>query len=297
MAEIQWITFKEFLPLVIGKSGMEQYDINLDASKYDPQTDPGIINSFATAAFRFGHSLVQSIFKGKNQPWKLGEFYGNASFATDNNGENFTNELVGLSKQPCQNADVHITNEMTHFLFCNEKTEGGGGHDIAAINIQRGRDHGIPGYQEFRRLCGLEELESLEITPEGVDPASWRKIQSVYGSVDEIDLFVGGLAELPTQDGLIGPTFSCIIGRQFKALMEGDRFFFHHTDGPGIRPLTGSALEEIKQRSLASIICESTSISVLAKHVFIQIGRDNEIVPCNQHIPLNLENIINEIIT
>ena len=32
-----------------------------------------------------------------------------------------------------------------------------------------------------------------------MDPASWRKIQSVYGSVDEIDLFVGGLAELPTQ--------------------------------------------------------------------------------------------------
>ena len=32
-----------------------------------------------------------------------------------------------------------------------------------------------------------------------MDPASWSKIQSVYGSVDEIDLFVGGLAELPTQ--------------------------------------------------------------------------------------------------
>ena len=42
-------------------------------------------------------------------------------------------------------------------------------------------------------------MKSLEGTPEGVDPESWSKIISVYASVEEIDLFVGGLAETPAQ--------------------------------------------------------------------------------------------------
>merc|ERR1712083_625971 len=81
-----------------------------------------------------------------------------------------------------------------------------------------------------------------------IDSEAWSKIKSVYRSVDEIDLFVGGLAEKP-EDGIVGPTFACIIGKQFRALMEGDRFFHHHTDGPGINPIAGAAGDEISSRT------------------------------------------------
>ena len=35
----------------------------------------------------------------------------------------------------------------------------------------------------------------------------------IYGHVDDVDLFTGGLAERPVTGGVVGPTFACIIGR------------------------------------------------------------------------------------
>merc|ERR1719383_7530 len=99
---------------------------------------------------------------------------------------------------------------------------------ISPLSTQRGRDHGIPSYNTFRKFCGLPEAESFNSVPSAVRPEAWAKIASVYNTVDEIDLWVGGLAEEPT-DGIVGPTFACIIGKQFKSLMDGDRFFYHHT--------------------------------------------------------------------
>lgn len=52
------------------------------------------------------------------------------------------------------------------------------------------------------------------------------RLARLYGSVDEIDLFIGGVSEKPMKDALVGPTFVCIIGDQFSRLRRGDRFFY-----------------------------------------------------------------------
>jgi hypothetical protein len=73
------------------------------------------------------------------------------------------------------------------------------GADLAATNIQRGRDMGVPGYNAFRRLAGLAPIESMRQRPEEIDDDNWRLLEAVYKQPDDIDLFTGGLAEIHHQ--------------------------------------------------------------------------------------------------
>lgn len=98
--------------------------------------------------------------------------------------------------------------------------------DLAALNIQRGRDHGLPGYNRWRSYCNLTTPNSIEGLEEHISNATIRrKIQEVYGdNPDDIDLWVGGLLEDPLPGSQLGPTFLCIIGEQFRRLRDGDRY-------------------------------------------------------------------------
>ena len=94
---------------------------------------------------------------------------------------------------------------------------------MVSINIQRGRDHGIPGYAAVREKCGLSKLASFDQKPQDIEEESWALLRSQYKTVADVDLFVGGLAETPVPGAVVGPTFSCILGVQFTMLMDGDR--------------------------------------------------------------------------
>lgn len=65
-AVMQHITYKEFLPIVLGPEVMELFELKLKHKdfyeNYDSRVNPAIANSFAAAAYRFGHSMVQNSF-------------------------------------------------------------------------------------------------------------------------------------------------------------------------------------------------------------------------------------------
>lgn len=52
------------------------------------------------------------------------------------------------------------------------------------------------------------------------------KLSTLYEQVSDIDLFVGGMSEKIVPGTLLGPTFQCIIGEQFKRWRNGDRFYY-----------------------------------------------------------------------
>ena len=144
-AELQHITFTEWLPVILGPGVITELGLDHEDCAYKEQVDSGILNSFAAAAFRcvhfpltfalgskdttkfsycifrFGHSMIQSVFRGTNQPWRLGKFYSDARFAFKDGGHGFANELEGLSEQACQKADLRISEQLTQKLYCNNK--------------------------------------------------------------------------------------------------------------------------------------------------------------------------------
>ena len=79
------------------------------------------------------------------------------------------------------------------------------GLDLVSLNIQRGRDHGLPGYTRWREHCGLGRPESFSDLEGHLDPQTLEDISTLYASVHDVDLYTGALAELPKVGGIVVP--------------------------------------------------------------------------------------------
>lgn len=178
--------------------------------------------------------------------------------------------LLGLINQPSQRRDEHIAEELTNHLFQTPSFPFG--MDLASINIQRGRDHGVPPYVQWREPCGLSPVRSFEDLEKLLAPSAAWKFKLVYPSVEDVDLFTAGLAEKSVSGGLVGPTFACIIGQQFSNLRRGDRFWY---ENPGQESsFTPGQLQQIRRVSLAQVLC-STMDNIDTVQPFVFLAQDN----------------------
>lgn len=287
-AMMQHISYKFWLPQVIGESGMA----TLGSYKgYDPSVDPSISNEFATAAFRFGHSLVQPIMFRLNEsfaPIPEGNlplhkaFFSPYKILEEGGIDPLLRGLFGMAAKKRMPEEV-MNKELTEKLFSLANAVG---QDLASLNIQRGRDHGLPFYNHYRQICGLSKVTSFDDLATEMPQRSVRdKLQALYGHPDNIDLFVGGMAEKPVDGGKVGPTFLCIIVDQFKRSRDGDRFWY---ENPGV--FEPNQLAEIQQVTLAQVICESSDeIKRVQKDVFIKAERDEDYLECSRIPKLNLK--------
>ena len=101
--------------------------------------------------------------------------------------------LVGLATQPSQKYDNIVTEEVTNHLFQGKNKSFG--MDLVALNIQRGRDHGLPGYNAFRELCGLGRVRDFDLLADIIPSKIVDRLKMIYSDVDDIDLFIGGIVE------------------------------------------------------------------------------------------------------
>ncbi|XP_019615365.1 PREDICTED: uncharacterized protein LOC109463095 [Branchiostoma belcheri] len=263
-ALMQKITYGEDLPHVLGPAAMTKFHLTLLQSGffsgYDASVNPTISNVFATAAYRFGHSLVDNLFlrydpdfnEASACPIRLAFAFFTPSHIFNNDQGGPDSILRGLTAQPHQDFTRFMVSSLTKQLFADPP--GSLGLDLAALNIQRGRDHGLPGYNAWRVRCGLPRANSFdELASEIPDGFSRKRLEKLYSHVDDIDVFVGGLAEESVPGGVVGPTFACLIGLQFQALRKGDRFWFENRG-----QFTAAQLAEIRKTSLARILCDNT---------------------------------------
>lgn len=100
--------------------------------------------------------------------------------------------------------------------------------DLIALNIQRGRDHGLPGYNHYRKICGLKPAESFDDLHKFLRKGSPEVMRKLYRHVNDIDLFIGMNHEKPLPDGVVGPTMGCIIADQSRRGKLGDRFWYEN---------------------------------------------------------------------
>ncbi|XP_031354736.1 chorion peroxidase-like [Photinus pyralis] len=287
-AFVQHITYREFLPILLGKEVIELFGLELEPKGYykgyRSKTNPTIANSFSTAAFRFGHSLVQKSFVRTDKRHRI--IRNNVTLHNEQvNVENIWSLgsvdrlLLGLSNQPIQKRDEFITSELTNHLF--QSNGGRFGIDLAAVNIQRGRDHGLPSYTSWRKPCGLISLKTWTDFEKVMSKSTINRFKSLYKHFDDIDLFSGGLAERPVRGGIVGPTFACIIAQQFSNLRKGDRFWYENGDFESA--FTPAQLQQIRQTTLAHVLCKTLDeIETIQPFVFLSVDHShNSRVSCN----------------
>ena len=166
--------------------------------------------------------------------------------------------LRGLSQQRAQKIDLKIVDDVRNMLF---GPPGSGGLDLASLNIQRGRDHGLASYTQTRQALGLSSVTTFaDITS---DLTIQEALKQTYSDVGDIDLWTGGLAEPVISGALVGETISAILIVQFIRLRDGDRFWYQ-------RYLPNELIEWVEEQTLAKIIKRNTDIdNELTNNVFI----------------------------
>lgn len=140
-------------------------------------------------------------------------------------GDNYDSLSRGLATQPEQLTDINFDPEIKHFLFRRNRPFGS---DLRAIDIQRNRDHGLAGYNDFREYCGLQRAHSWEDYLDLISPQSLEHLRSVYASHEDVDVTVGASLEAHVEGTLAGPVFLCILTEQFYRTRVGDRYFYEN---------------------------------------------------------------------
>lgn len=283
IATLQSIIMYEYLPSFLGE-GVEPYD------GYKPDIHPGISHVFQSAAFRFGHTMIPpGIYRRDNtcdykKPRSGGMAMRLCSTWWDAEGDLSSQALeeilMGLSSQITEREDHIFCSDVRNSLFGPMEFSR---RDLAALNIMRGRDNGLPDYNTVRKCFGFPMVNNLsEINQDlfAEDPDIFSRLEREYNwDVRNIDLFVGGMLESSNGPG---PLFTKIIKEQFQRLRDSDRFWFENRES---ELLTSEEIEYFRNIKLSEIIIKVTNIKKgdIQESVFFHTEGD----PCPQPAQLN----------
>ena len=260
IAEIQVITYREFLPALLGHNALGSYD------GYDSTVNPSVANIFSAALYRIGHTMLPNLMTMMNDDLTpngpgdvgLGDVFFQPGVTEEFGIEPF---LMGLGATLAQEIDNHVVDGVRNLLF-----DPPAQFDLAAINMQRAREHGLPGYNQVRRDFGLEAYTSFDqITSDPELAAAFRLAYGVDAdgndNIELVDPWVGAISEDHVPGASVGELMQTVLVDQFRRTRDGDRFFYANQ-------FSGAELAMIENTTLADIIRRNTTLTNLQDHIF-----------------------------
>lgn len=222
IAQFQKIVFDEWYPAITGRR-LPRW------RRFQANVNPGISVLFSTAAFRIGHTLVNNEVSRRGprnrrmRPLTLANtFFSNTNLILNTGVDSF---LRGAVNTRAQEVDLMVVDALRNFLFTN--VNGADGLDLIALNLQRGRDHGLSFYNDIRARFrrGNRATTFAEITRNrNVQSA----LQTAYGSVDQVEAWIGLMAEDKPRSSSMGPTMLAIWVAEFRRIRDGDSFYYEN---------------------------------------------------------------------
>jgi dual oxidase len=242
IAEHQKISIYDWLPAFLG-AGQQAPPY----TGYKQQQHPGIADVFQAAAMRFGHTLIPpGVYRRDAQCTfynTTGGVQGAPGFIAIRTCNTYWNSpdivrdwgnieytLQGMASQITEREDNIITPDLRGFVFGPLEFVR---RDLMAVNIQRGRDHGLPDYNTARVEYGLEPITDFDDIPNKInpnnefEPAIWTNLRTIHQNrTDLIDIWTGGILE--TRPEGPGELFSAVLLDQYTRIRDGDRFWFEN---------------------------------------------------------------------
>lgn len=219
---------------------------------------------------------------------RLRDWFNDPKILTEPN--NVDNILRGMCTQPMQATDRHVSPDIHNYLFNYPYDQPS--MDLIALDIQRGRDHGLPSYNSCREWAGMKRASCWEDFLDTINPQAVDLLQKMYEHWDDCDLMVAGSMERHVVGTQAGPVFLDIMLEQFRRFRQGDRFFFEHGECKYTRFTMGwlfvwvtshahdllydflsEQLTEIRKASMARFVCDNANVCSMQKNAFKLISR------------------------
>jgi len=283
IAEQQYITYNEFLPAM---------GVSLGAYRgYDDTLDPAMAHEFATVGYR-AHSQIHGEMEFETNASRYSQATlaalqaqgvevvidgADADLAVPLNVAFFNPNLVeqiqlgpvlkGIGGESEYNNDEMIDNQLRSVLFRvpvsgNPDCLDGptlpqcfnGVVDLGAIDLQRGRDHGMPSYNQMRNAYGLSSKTSFTaITGESTESFPSDPLLTPGNEINDpncldiVALFdINGNPTTVANDNAVRVVKRCSVAARLKAIYGSVSNVDAFTGMVAEKHLTGSELGELQ---------------------------------------------------
>ncbi|XP_052252760.1 dual oxidase 1-like isoform X3 [Dreissena polymorpha] len=258
IATLQNVIVYEWLPLLLGES-LPEY------TGYKSDIYPDVTAVFDASAIRYIMTLIPAGLHQRNikcanassgafPALRLCNMYWKSQEVLMEREDEVEETLMGMVSQIAEAEDTKVVEDLQSKFYGPLHFSR---HDYVAQTIMRGRDYGLPDFNSVRQYMGLPRVKSFpEINPwlNASNPEALRKLESLYGGLDDIDVFVGGMMET-TPTGGPGPLFRAILRDQFIRIRDGDRFWFENRENGMFNE---AEIAQIKRIRMHDVIHNST---------------------------------------